>query len=160
MSMDKTHLDRSSFPIARPIQTRWSDNDHYGHVNNAVYYMYLDTAVNGWLMEATGSDIRNLPSIGIVVSSRCEYLVPVGFPDLLQVGLATSRVGKSSVTYQLAVFQEPDDVLCARAEFVHVYVDRTTRRPTSIPNTVRSAISSLPTMPHVYFREYHNHEAG
>jgi len=150
MSTNESVLKRSAFPITRSIQTRWSDNDHYGHVNNAVYYMYLDTAVNGWLMEATGLDTRDLPSIGIVVSSRCEYLVPVGFPDRLQVGLATSRVGKSSVTYQLAVFSEPSDALCAVAEFVHVYVDRVTRRPTSIPESVRSAVSILPTITHVF----------
>ncbi len=72
MSMDESRPQRSAFPVARSIQTRWSDNDHYCHVNNAVYYMYLDTAVNGWLMEATGSDVRNLPAIGIVASSRCD----------------------------------------------------------------------------------------
>lgn len=149
MSTKKTTLERSAFPVTRPIQTRWSDNDHYGHVNNAVYYMYLDTAVNGWLMDATGLETRDLSAIGIVVSSRCEYLVPVGFPDQLQVGLATSRVGNSSVTYQLAVFREPDETLCAVAEFVHVYVDRTTRKPASIPESIRSAVSMLPTMPHV-----------
>ena len=146
MPTNKVNPELSAFPIPRSIQTRWSDNDHYGHVNNAVYYMYLDTAVNGWLMEATGLDTRDLSSIGIVVSSRCEYLVPVGFPDRLQVGLATSRVGNSSVTYQLAVFREPDETLCAVAEFIHVYVDRTTRRPTSIPESVRSAVSILPTI--------------
>ena len=146
MPTNKVNPKLSAFPITRSIQTRWSDNDHYGHVNNAVYYMYLDTAVNGWLMEATGLDTRDLSSIGIVVSSRCEYLVPVGFPDRLQVGLATSRVGNSSVTYQLAVFREPDETLCAVAEFIHVYVDRTTRRPTSIPESVRSAVSILPTI--------------
>jgi acyl-CoA thioester hydrolase len=146
MPTNKVNPELSAFPITRSIQTRWSDNDHYGHVNNAVYYMYLDTAVNGWLMEATGLDTRDLSSIGIVVSSRCEYLVPVGFPDRLQVGLATSRVGNSSVTYQLAVFREPDETLCAVAEFIHVYVDRTTRRPTSIPESVRSAVSILPTI--------------
>ncbi len=118
-------------------------------MNNAVYYMYLDTAVNGWLMEATGSDVRNLPAIGVVASSRCNYLVPVGFPDVLQVGLATSRVGGSSITYRLAVFREADDVLCALAEFVHVYVDRVTRRPTSIPELVRHSVATLPCMPHV-----------
>jgi acyl-CoA thioester hydrolase len=150
MSTEKMSLERSAFPISRSIQTRWSDNDHYGHVNNAVYYMYLDTAVNGWLMESTGLDTRELPSIGIVVSSRCEYLVPVGFPDRLEVGLATSRVGNSSVTYQLAVFRESDETLCAVAEFVHVYVDRTTRRPVSIPESIRSVVSILPTVSYVY----------
>ena len=143
---DATHPVRSDFPIVRIIQTRWSDNDQYGHVNNAVYYLYLDTAVNGWLMEATGTDTRELPDIGIVVSSRCDYLAPAGFPDVLQVGLATSRIGRSSITYRLAVFREPDDVLCALAEFVHVYVDRESRRPSQIPDIVRRVASTLPTL--------------
>ncbi len=146
MSEASARPHRGDFPIARTIQTRWSDNDHYGHVNNAVYYLYLDTAVNGWLMEATGTDTRDLPEIGIVASSRCDYLVPVGFPDLLEVGLATARVGTSSVTYRLGVFRQADGALCALAEFVHVYVDRVTRRPVPIPEAVRRAVSTLPTL--------------
>ena len=78
--------ERSAFPVVRTIPTRWADNDHYGHVNNAVYYLYLDTAVNGWLIEATGTDIRDMPEIGVVVSSSCNYLTSVGFPDVLEVG--------------------------------------------------------------------------
>ena len=147
MSEQGARPRRSDFPIARTIQTRWSDNDHYGHVNNAVYYLYLDTAVNGWLMDVTGTDVRDLPAIGLVVSSRCDYLVPVSFPDVLDVGLGTARVGGSSITYQLAVFTKTEGTLCALAEFVHVYVDRTTRRPVPIPDVVRRAVSKLPTFP-------------
>jgi acyl-CoA thioester hydrolase len=138
--------ERSAFPVVRTIPTRWADNDHYGHVNNAVYYLYLDTAVNGWLIEATGTDIRELPEIGIVVSTSCEYLASVGFPDVLEVGLATSRLGRTSVTYRLAVFREQDGLLCARAEFVHVYVDRDSRRPVPIPEVIRQALSTLPSL--------------
>ena len=136
--------ERSAFPVVRTIPTRWADNVHYGHVNNAVYYRYLDTAVNGWLIEATGTDIRDMPEIGVVVSSSCNYLTSVGFPDVLEVGLATSRLGRTSVTYSLAVFREQDGILCARAEFVHVYVDRDTRRPVPIPEVIREALSTLP----------------
>jgi acyl-CoA thioester hydrolase len=107
--------------------------------------MYLDTAVNGWLIESTGIDTRELPEIGIVVSSRCEYLAPVGFPDVLHVGLATSRIGRSSISYRLGVFRESDTSPCAVAEFVHVYVDRESRRPTSIPDVIRQVVSTLPS---------------
>ncbi len=140
------HPVRGDFPVVRMIQTRWSDNDHFGHVNNAVYYLYLDTAVNGWLMEATRTDTRDLADIGIVVSTHGDYLAPAGFPDVLQVGLATSRIGRSSITYRLAVFREEDDVLCALAEFVHVYVDRESRRPSQIPQIVRQVVSTLPSL--------------
>jgi len=136
---------RSDFPVLREIQTRWSDNDHLGHVNNAVYYMYLDTALNGWLMEATGTDTRELPDIAVVASNRCDYLAPAAFPDVLQVGLATTRIGRSSLTYRLGVFRESDAVLCAMAEFAHVYVDRESRRPSQIPAIVRQAVSALPS---------------
>lgn len=136
---------RSDFPVLRTIQTRWSDNDHLGHVNNAVYYMYLDTALNGWLMEATGTDTRELSDIAVVASNRCDYLVPAAFPDELQVGLATSRIGRSSITYRLAVFRESDAVLCAMAEFVHVYVNRESRRPSQIPDVIRQVVSALPS---------------
>ena len=145
--MSSVKLERGQFPIAQTIQTRWSDNDQYGHANNAFYYMYLDTAVNGWLMEVTGTDVSKLQSIGVVVSSSCDYIAPVGFPDVLEVGMATSRIGTSSISYSLAVFRQRDELLCARAEFVHVYVDRESRRPVPIPEVIRQAVTQLPTMP-------------
>lgn len=136
----------SQYPIRRTIHTRWADNDQYGHVNNAVYYMYVDTAVNGWLMDATKTDVSQLSSIGIVVSSSCQYMAPVGFPDVLEVGLATSRIGRTSISYHLAVFRQADALLCAQAEFVHVYVDRDSRRPVPIPDVIRQAVSQLPVV--------------
>ena len=140
-------LTRADFPVVRVVPTRWADNDHYGHVNNATYFEYLDTAVNGWLMEATGTDIREEPSLGIVASVGCDFYGEVGFPDVLEVGLATTRVGTSSIRYRLAVFRVGDQSLRALAHFVHVYVDRTTRRPVSIPDAVRAAVDTLPRLP-------------
>lgn len=126
------------------VPTRWNDNDHYGHVNNATYFEYLDTAVNGWLMRATGTDIRDLPAIGIVASVSCEFYREVGFPDELEIALLTERIGTSSVTYGLDVFRTGDPTLRAAGRFVHVYVDAVTRRPIPIPEVVRTALTTLP----------------
>jgi acyl-CoA thioester hydrolase len=138
---------RDDFTVVYTLDTRWNDNDHYGHVNNATYFEYLDTAVNGWLMRATGTDIRELPAIGIVASTGCDYFLEIGFPDTLEIGLATSRVGNSSVTYRLGVFRVGDPDLRALAHFVHVYVDARTRRPVPIPESVRQAVAGLPHLP-------------
>ncbi|TQS43263.1 acyl-CoA thioesterase [Cryptosporangium phraense] len=131
---------RAAFPVLRAVPTRWSDNDHYGHVNNVVYYSYFDTAVNGWLIDATGCDIRDLPAIGLVVETSCQFFRPVGFPDPLEVGLAVDRLGHSSVVYRLAVFRHGDADAVAVGRFVHVYVDSTTRRKCEIPPVIRTAL--------------------
>jgi acyl-CoA thioester hydrolase len=127
---------RADFPILRPQDTRWHDDDTYGHVNNVVYYAYFDTAVNGYL-------IRNLPAIGIVAETACRYLRPVGFPDRLDVGLAVARLGRSSVTYHLAVLRDGEDEPAAVGRFVHVYVDRASRRPVAVPDVLRQVLEPL-----------------
>lgn len=142
----KPDLTRADFPVVYRLATRWNDNDHYGHVNNATYFEYIDTAVNGWLMQATGGDIRDLPAIGIVASTGCDYYAELGFPDVLEIGLATSRIGNSSISYRLGVFCAGDPALRALAHFVHVYVDSVTRRPVPIPGTIRQAVAGLPTL--------------
>lgn len=134
---------RRDFPVLRPQPTRWHDNDSYGHVNNAVYYTYFDTAVNGFLIEACGTDIRGLPAIGIVAETGCRYLRQVAFPDHLEVGLAVARLGRSSVTYRLAVMRSGEDGPAAVGRFVHVYVDRLTRRPVAVPEVVRAALEPI-----------------
>ena len=134
---------RIDFTVLRPIATRWMDNDHYGHVNNVAYYSFFDTAVNGFLMEATGIDIRDLPAIGIVAESSCRFLSAISFPDAIHAGLAAERVGTSSVVYAVALFRGEDDVPCAVGRFVHVYVDRETRRPVPIPGVIRQVVERL-----------------
>ena len=134
----------SDFPVHRAVQTRWKDNDHYGHVNNVEFYGYVDSAVNGWLIEASGTDIRDLPAIGLVVESSCTYLRPVSFPDALTVGLRVDRLGTTSVRYALAVFRDedsPDVGPVATCTFVHVYVDRSSRRPTPVPDVLRELMA-------------------
>ena len=127
-----------------PMPTRWADNDHYGHVNNVTYYSYFDTAVNAWLMHATGTDIRELPALGVVAETSCRFLGSLSFPDRLRVGLRVARLGRTSITYDLAVFREDGEALelAATGTFVHVYVDGETRTPVEIPDVIRSAATT------------------
>jgi acyl-CoA thioester hydrolase len=119
------------------------DNDHYGHVNNVVYYSFFDTAVNGFLIEATGLDIRELPAIGIVAESGCQFLEPLSFPETIHAGIGLERLGTTSVVYRIALFRDGSDRPCAVGRFVHVYVDRMTRRPVSIPAEIRTVLERL-----------------
>ncbi len=132
-----------------PVPTRWADNDHYGHVNNVTYYSYFDTAVNAWLIHATGTDIRDLAAIGLVAQTSCQFLGSLSFPDQLRVGLRISRLGRSSITYELAIFREDGDALelAATGGFVHVYVDSETRRSVEIPAVIREAAAALVVAP-------------
>ncbi|MFJ1460153.1 thioesterase family protein [Nocardia wallacei] len=129
------------------MPTRWADNDHYGHVNNVTYYSYFDTAVNAWLIHATGTDIRDLPAIGVVAETSCRFHGSLSFPDRLRVGLRITRLGRTSITYGLAIFREDGDALelAATGTFVHVYVDEQTRKPVEIPAVIRSAATQLVT---------------
>lgn len=142
---------RDSFAGAVEIPTRWQDVDLYGHVNNVAYYSYFDTAVNGWLIAHTGIDVRHLDAIGIVAQSSCTFLGSLDFPEVVEARLRVDRVGTSSVTYALGLFTTPDDQPRALGAFVHVYVDRVTRRPVPIPQAIRDAVTSLvlgePPMP-------------
>ena len=135
--------DRNAFRVFRPIATRWLDNDVYGHVNNVVYYAYFDTAVNGYLMERTGIDIRQLPALGVVAETSCRYLRSVSFPDRLEVGLAIERLGTRSITYRLGIFLENVSNRVAEGRFVHVYVDARTRESVEIPDVIRAAVQPL-----------------
>jgi len=140
---DATSPRRWQFPVLRPIATRWMDNDHYGHVNNVAYYAFFDTAVNGYLLEASGVEIRDLPAIGIVAESSCQFLSAISFPDLVHAGLAIERLGARSIVYSIALFRGDDVEACAVGRFVHVYVDRQTRKPVEIPAVIRTVAERL-----------------
>lgn len=140
---DGRALRRSDFAVTRQLPTRWSDDDTYGHINNTVHYLMFDTAVNGWLIEASGVDIRRLPAIGLVVETSCRYFAELRFPDVVTAGLALEKVGTSSVIYRLALFGEGADEPAAVGRFVHVYVDREGRRPTPVPDEIRRALEQL-----------------
>ena len=137
---------RAQFTVLRPVATRWMDNDHYGHVNNVAYYSYFDTAVNGYLIAASGVDVRELPAIGIVAESGCQFLRAASFPDTIHAGLSVERLGRSSVTYRIALFRNDEDTPCAVGRFVHVYVDRASRRPVPVPEPIRTVVEPLKTV--------------
>ena len=134
---------RTSYARLVPITTRWSDNDVYGHVNNVVYYAYFDTAVNGLLLEAGVLDIERGAVIGLVVETGCRYHASVTFPDRIEAGVRVARLGRSSVRYEVGIFREGDAPAAAQGHFVHVYVDRATRRPVPLPNALRAVLTAL-----------------
>jgi acyl-CoA thioester hydrolase len=133
---------RAEYPRHMRIQTRWADNDVYGHVNNVVYYAYFDTVINRVLVDA-GLDLAAGAAIGLCVESGCQYVAPASYPDELDAGLRVAKLGRSSVRYELAVFRADRDELCAHGHFVHVFVDRETRRPTPLPASIRAALEGL-----------------
>ena len=134
---------REAYKVWREIGTRWADNDAYGHVNNAVYYQWFDTAVNAWLIEAGLLDIARGDPIGLVAETRCVYFAALAFPQAVEVGLAVERLGTSSVTYRLGVFAEGGSAAAAEGEFTHVYVDRASRKPAPLPEEWRAKLSAL-----------------
>lgn len=140
---------RSTYRSWRQATTRWSDDDVYGHLNNARYFDLIDTAVNAHLAEATGTDIRVLPAIGVVAEVSCRYFAEMGYPRPIDMGLVVDRIGTSSVIYRVGLFQgDPADegaVAKAEGRFVHVYVDHTdpARPTTPIPDLIRAALTPL-----------------
>ncbi len=125
------------------ISTRWEDEDTYGHVNNVKYYSYFDTAVNGYLMAATGLDIRQLPAYGIVAESSCRFMRELRFPQDVEVGIAVTKLGNSSVVYELAIFQGEVTTPAAVGTFVHVYVTGQDRKVTPVPDQIREVLVEL-----------------
>jgi acyl-CoA thioester hydrolase len=139
---------RSAFARFRPIQTRWMDNDVYGHVNNVHYYSYFDTAVNGHLIEAGALDIHGGDVIGFVVHTQCHYFEPLSFPQAIEAGLSVVHVGRSSVRYAVGLFAQGAASAAAAGEFVHVYVHRGSRRPvTALPGALSAALVPLLPQP-------------
>jgi acyl-CoA thioester hydrolase len=135
-------LTSRDFPVHWPVLTRWADNDMFGHLNNAVYYQLFDTAINGWINTNVDLDPVTTPLQGIVAESGCRYFSEVHFPERLVVGLAVTRLGRSSVTYRLGVFRADDETITALGHWVHVYVDRASRKPQPIPEAIRALLST------------------
>jgi acyl-CoA thioester hydrolase len=134
---------RDHYRVFRTIGTRWSDNDIYGHVNNVVYYSWFDTAVNAWLIERGALDIHGGEVIGLVVETQCNYFAPLAFPQAVEAGLRVAHLGSSSVRYEVGLFAQDSDSAAACGHFVHVYVDRETRRPVPLPAALKSALESI-----------------
>ena len=140
---DTTEPARADFPHFNEIPTRWQDCDVYGHVNNVVYYAYFDTAVTGHLVREAGLKATESPIIGVVVETKCQFRQELGFPEVIDAGIRVVRLGNSAVTYEIGLFRQGDDKPAAFGHFVHVYIDRVTRRPVSIPDQVRTALAKL-----------------
>ena len=134
---------RSEFKTWRRFTTRWGDNDAYGHVNNTIFYQWFDSAVNGWLVEQGLLDIQAGDPIALVAETRCAFFAPLEFPQEIEVGLAVAELGRSSVRYRIGVFAIGAKQAAAQGDFVHVLVDRATRRPVEMPNIWRSALEAI-----------------
>lgn len=134
---------RGAYRAFRTITTRWMDNDPYGHMNNVVHYSLFDTAVNGWLIERGVLDFRAGEQVGLVVETGCRYFSEIAFPDVVAAGLRVARLGVSSVRYEIGLFRDDSPVAAAEGFFVHVYVDRQTRRPVPLSALLRFALQDL-----------------
>jgi acyl-CoA thioester hydrolase len=146
---DSDGLTSRDFPVHWPVLTRWADNDMFGHLNNAVYYQLFDTAINGWINTNVAIDPVTMAAQGIVAESGCRYFSELHFPERLVVGLAVTRLGRSSVTYRLGIFRAAEELaareeqkIAALGHWVHVYIDRTGRRPVAIPEAIRELLST------------------
>ena len=139
----KAASSRSEFKLWRTFTTRWVDNDAYGHVNNTIFYQWFDSAVNGWLVEQGLLDIANGDPIALVVETRCVFFAPLAFPGDVEVGLRLAELGRSSIRYRIGVFSAGNATAAAEGEFVHVVVDRASRRPVEIPDNWRSALEAI-----------------
>lgn len=139
----KPHAEhRSAYKVFRPISTRWSDNDVYGHVNNVVYYSWFDTAVNAYLIEQGVLDIHGGRTIGLVVETQCNYFASLAFPQAVQAGIRVAKLGNSSVRYEVGIFGE-GELTAAKGHFVHVYVDPITRQPVALPPALKKVLETL-----------------
>ena len=136
---------RSAYPVFRSISTRWGDNDVYGHVNNVVYYSWFDTAVNAHLIEQGALDIEGGDTIGLVVETGCSYFAPLAFPQTIEAGIRVAHTGSSSVRYEVGLFAAGAPLSAAAGHFIHVYVDRSSRRPVGLPAQLRSVLQTLRT---------------
>jgi len=134
---------RSDFKAWSTFSARWADNDAYGHVNNTVYYEWFDSAVNAWLVSQGLLDIAAGDPIALVVETRCNYFMPLAFPQNIDVGIVVAELGRSSVRYSVGVFATDDDLAAAQGEFVHVLVDRANRQPIEIPESWRTKLEAI-----------------
>ena len=135
----------SDYPYHHCLQTRWHDNDVYGHVNNVVYYSYFDTAANYYLIHEAGLDIHSDKIVGFVVASSCQYHAPIAFPQTLDIGLRVNKLGTKSVEYGLAIFIDSAEQTAAVASgtFTHVFVDQASGKSVPIPTTIKTALNAI-----------------
>ena len=138
-----TRPTSTDFPHHHRVTTRWTDNDRYGHVNNAIYYQYFDSVINAWLIAEGQLDLHQGDVAGFIVRSECDFLAPVAYPGEVDIGIAVVKLGNSSVTYETGLFQPGKPQPCAVGRMVHVFVDTATQRPVAIPASIRGALTRL-----------------
>ena len=134
---------RTAYKVFRTIGTRWMDNDAYGHVNNVVYYSWFDTAVNAYLIEQGVLDMACGQTIGLVIETQCNYFSPLTFPEVVEAGIRVARLGASSVRYEVGLFAQGAPLTAAKGHFIHVYVDKQSRRPTPLPVDLKTVLEKL-----------------
>ena len=142
--IDKPQAEpRSAYKVFRTIGTRWMDNDVYGHVNNVVYYSWFDTAVNAYLIEQGALDIHHGETIGLVIETQCNYFSPLAFPQTVEAGIRVAKLGTSSVRYEVGLFAQGEPLTAAKGHFIHVYVDKHTRRPSPLSTQLKTTLETL-----------------
>jgi acyl-CoA thioester hydrolase len=140
---DKQRSRRQDFKAFRSIPTRWNDNDIYGHMNNVVHYLLFDTAVNSWLIDQGVLDIHHGEQVGLIVETGCRYFAEMAFPDVVTAGIRVGRLGTSSVRYEIGLFRNDDDEVAAEGFFIHVYVEKATRKPQPLGAALRAALKTI-----------------
>ncbi|MEP6569726.1 MAG: thioesterase family protein [Acidobacteriota bacterium] len=140
---EKPQITRDEYAHFLALPTRWMDNDIYGHVNNALYYAFFDTAINEYLIAEGGLDIHAGAVVAFAAESQCQYLQPLAFPGVIEIGLRVGKLGNSSVRYELGIFKQGERSAAAAGYFVHVFVDRETQKPLAMPATIRAALERL-----------------
>ena len=141
--MPRSRLGRADYRRFETFRVRWRDNDVYGHINNAVYYEYVDTTVNGWLVESGALDVPRGPVVCLVVETGCTFFDSLRFPGPIETGLRLERLGRSSIEYRIGLFGSGEDREAAAANFVHVCVSRDEHRPVPVPELLREALTEL-----------------
>ena len=143
----KSPSAKADYPRIVVMPTRWGDNDSYGHMNNVVYYSFFDSAVNKHLIESGVLDVARSEIVGLVIETQCTFFSSIGFPDDVTVGVKVLHLGRSSVRYEIALFRNDAQEASAVGQFVHVYVNRQTNRPTEIPAAVRAVLAEIAVEP-------------
>jgi acyl-CoA thioester hydrolase len=134
---------RARFRSFHPITSRWMDNDVYGHINNVVYYSWIDTAVNRFLIARNLLSLAGSAIVGVVAETGCRYHAQIAYPDEVTVGIGVARLGRSSVQYAAGIFRADDELASAEGHFVHVYVERASMRPVAIPDFIRAELQTI-----------------
>ena len=134
---------RDDYIVFSTITTRWFDIDVYGHMNNTIHYQLFDTAVHEYLLKQGILNSKSGSTVFLVVETGCKYFSELAFPDVISAGIKVRKIGSSSVTYDIGLFRGDAVQASAQGHFVHVNVDRVTRRPVNINDENRGKLKLL-----------------